>query len=111
MREYQLIDATDKDPHCYLRPLGSQGKPTHILRFKDASEAHQYRLVLGLGTHPDPDKSPQAYKTTGENYGDIPILEVLEERVTQEEEYDPGCCQSGCPGCPWTEEQIRLGKL
>lgn len=106
MREYKLIERD----YFYLVPLG-ESPPGHVIRFADKTKAHEYRLALGLGTHTDPDKTPENYRLMPEKYGQAPIYEVSVERAIPDEERDPGCCQSGCPGCPWTLEQIRLGKL
>lgn len=111
MREYKLIfDNTDGKDIVFLIPVG-ESPVSHAIRFEDKDKAHEYKLALGLGTHPDPQVRPDAYRLLAEEYAGAPMWEVFLERVSPNEEVEPGCCQSGCPGCPWTEEQIRLGKL
>lgn len=110
MREYRLDESEKDQNNYYLVPLG-ETKPNHVILFKDRDKAHKFRLALGLGTHPDPEKSPDSYSFGSRYYLGSKIFEPSDELNTVEDEFDPGCCQSGCPGCPWTLEQIRLGKL
>lgn len=106
MREYKILH---DNPHCYLIPIG-ESPPSHAIRFETPEKAHEYKLALGLGTHPDPQKSPQSYKVLSETYCQSPVYQVGEVRTEPEDYKAPGCCQSHCPGCSWTEEQIRLNK-
>jgi hypothetical protein len=111
MREYKLIhDQIDGVAVIYLIPSG-ESPPSHAIRFESKEKAHEYKLALGLGTHPDPQRKTEAYTLLKETYAGNPVYEILEARSTVDEVRDPGCCESGCPGCPWTLEQIRLSKL
>lgn len=114
MREYKLIHEQnsqgEEEDFFYLVPLGE--RPIgHAIRFTSKDKAHEYKLALGLGTHPDPQVNAHIYTLLSQTYQEAPLYEVLVERDLVDEEREPGCCQSGCPGCPWTLEQIRLGKL
>ncbi len=107
MKEYSLIIEGDT---YYLLPLGEE-KPSYAIKFNSKEMAHEYKLALALGTYPTRKKSPKSYEACAENYNNIPTYITTGQRDKDADEVDSSCCESGCPGCPWTLEQIRRGNL
>jgi len=110
MREYTRIV---QDNLIILVPLGEE-TPSHGILCSDVAQAHEYKLALGLGTHPDPEKAPGNYDKAASDIQSqfpYPIFVIGIKRDSSIDEDNSGCCESGCPGCPWTLEQIRLSKL
>lgn len=111
MKEYVLIvDDGDQEEFFYLLPQ-LENTPSYALQFKKREQAHEYKLALALGTYPTLKNSPNSYEFIGELYQGVPTYKVTGQRDKTHDEAEPDCCQSGCPGCPWTLEQIRLGNL
>jgi hypothetical protein len=92
-----------------LVPLGEEA-PSHGIICENEAMAHEYKLALGLGTHPDPDKSPSSYNPIPFEELPFPLYKIIQERDVTVDEPESNCCESGCPGCPWTLEQLRLSK-
>jgi hypothetical protein len=111
MREYAtIIDRQedrdeDKTELFYLAPIGTN-KPEHLILCLDAKDAHSLKLALGLGTQPDPSKKPHYYQLLPESFNGAPVYKVIKREEVQENWTDPGCCESGCPGCPWTLKNL-----
>lgn len=113
MKEYILIKHQEEDGQqlFILMPL-SPTTPGYGLLFKDSAKAHEYKLALGLGTFPTLKQAPQNYQLiTDVKFNEIDLYEIIVERDNSNDTMAPHCCKSGCDGCPWTIEQIRLGKL
>lgn len=107
MREYTRVVTENL---ILLVPLG-EVSPSHGIICEDEAKAHEYKLALGLGTFADPEKAPENYQVVENDKIPFPLFVIITERDSSIDEADSSCCQSGCPGCPWTLEQIRLGKL
>ena len=106
MREYTtIVDEEEREQRFFLCPIGS-AKPDHFIKCSDAKEAHSLKLSLGLGTQPDPSKMPHYYQQLPENYNDCPVYEVVKLEDIEDGWSDPGCCESGCNGCPWTLKNL-----
>lgn len=106
MREYTRLIYQNL---ILLVPLGEQ-VPSHGIICENEAMAHEYKLALGLGTHPDPDKSPESYESIAKEGIDFPVYQIIQRRDLTLDEPDSSCCESGCPGCPWTLEQLRLSR-
>jgi len=90
MRDYKLHKYEDK---IYL--VDSE----HRILFLDEHLAHRYKIALGLGTFPCPTKEPASYqRLLKENK---PTFRPLKPLTEDDEIGGMGCCQSGCPNCPF----------
>ena len=78
---------------------------SHRIIFDSFAEAHQYKLALGLGTFPDPEKEPKNYCVIPQPDNNVlKTYRVIIKRDTKSEEWaDEACCHSGCPTCPWSK--------
>lgn len=109
MREYTtIVDTEGTEEVYYLCPIGKT-KPEHFIRCNDAMSAHSLKLSLGLGTQPDPDKMPHYYKKRQDQYNGTQVFEVFKLEDISDDWADPGCCESGCNGCPWTLKNLKEG--
>lgn len=107
MREYTRLIHENL---ILLVPLG-EAAPSHGILCEDEAMAHEYKLALALGTHPDPDKAPDFYEAISHDSLHFPLFKIIKGRDVSVDEPASNCCESGCPGCPWTLEQLRLSKL
>lgn len=73
----------------------------HIIVFDNKDDAHQFKLSLLLGTIDPPWESPMDY-TLIKDQDDKSFYKVNENIDKKDDWKDEACCQSGCPGCPWT---------
>jgi len=108
MKEYKIKSIQDKSdrPLYFLYPLVPGDKP-HFIEFDSEDEAHQAKLSLGLGSTPDPIKSPSSYRVLNRTFEDKPIYKMLENLAQREEEDINSCCYSGCTGCPIYAEKMN----
>lgn len=97
MREYTRLIHNNL---IFLVPLGESG-PSHGILCEDESKAHEYKLALALGTHPDPEKAPEYYEERSIAGITFKVFEIKVLRDASVDEPEPNCCQSGCPGCPY----------
>ncbi len=75
------------------------------ISFVDEDKAHQWMLALRLGNALPPKQAPQSYRFLREDEG-LKYFQALED-LDVNSDWDPGsCCQSGCPGCPWTKANL-----
>jgi len=80
-------------------------KTSFRISFMEEVKAHEWMLALRLGTVEVPEKSPESYRFMREE-GGILYFQAL-KTLDIDNDWDPGsCCQSGCPGCPWTEANM-----
>ncbi len=111
MKEYKMkIIQGDGGNWLYLlEPILAGDKP-HYIVFETKDDAHQGKLSLGLGTTPDPIKSPTSYQILSDKINDIPLYRFIAGSMTPEnqDEYDDGCCFSGCAGCPTYAKKMGL---
>jgi hypothetical protein len=71
--------------------------------FKDKSKAHQYKLSLTLGSATGPWESVEGHELIKSLDGIM--LYQIKDHEQKSDWKDESCCQSGCPGCPWTLAQ------
>jgi hypothetical protein len=109
MREYTTIIDTDGEhgvpESIYLCPIGT-AKPEHFILCQNAQDAHSLKLSLGLGTQPDPSKMPHYYQKLEQDFNGAPVFRVVKLEDIDDSWSDPGCCESGCNGCPWTLKNL-----
>lgn len=110
MKEYTLIRDENNPERYFLLPTGDLS-PRYALAFDSKEMAHEYRLALGLGTYPTYAMAPENYDISSFKYEDVPTYKIVKPRENAQDLVAPNCCKSGCDGCPWTLEQIRLGNL
>ncbi|WP_157868281.1 hypothetical protein [Halobacteriovorax marinus] len=84
--------------------ITSISNENHIVIFKDKEQAHSYKLSLLLGTISPPWEAPLDYTFIRDHEGKS-FYHVKEDREENNEWKEEACCQSGCPGCPWTISQ------
>jgi len=79
----------------------------YVVVFQDKSIAHQFKLSLTLGSVHGPWDEPRDY-TLLRKESDQCFVEIKKVTIKSEDWRDDACCQSGCPGCAWTEAQEKL---
>ncbi len=79
-------------------------KQDYVVVFSEKSEAHQYKLSLTLGSVHGPWDAPRDFDLLRNDQG-VCFVKTREIKKADDDWRDDACCQSGCPGCPWTEAQ------
>jgi hypothetical protein len=88
----------------HVEELGAS--PKYRISFIEENKAHDLMLALRLGAVKPPKEAPEAYRYLREAEGII-YFQALEKIDLNAEGEQGICCQSGCPGCPWAEENMR----
>lgn len=96
MREYKILQESDQ---YFLGCFGPEGDLLYRIMMADHDTAHQYKLALGLGTHPSPQSCPDYYEKVEDSSELYKI--VIAYKQQEEESGVTACCQTGCPNCPW----------
>jgi hypothetical protein len=99
MKTYNMNFIADKKEYW----VSSAEKANFIVVFQDKSSAHQYKLSLTLGSTIGPWDSVENYTLISSKENQF--FYQIEEIRNSSEWKDEACCQSGCPGCPWTIAQ------
>ncbi|WP_127714328.1 hypothetical protein [Halobacteriovorax sp. HLS] len=99
MNTYNMNYIADKNEYW----VSCVQKQQYIVIFTDKSSAHQYKLALVLGNTLGPWDELENYELISSNDGKFYYKIKV---VKQNDDWkDEACCQSGCPGCPWTLSQ------
>lgn len=102
MREYYIDYNIDLDSYFVKAKNES-----FAIVFSDKNKAHSHMLSLTLQTMSDPLQSPDLYDEFDNEDGlHFYSFKNIENNDDTSDWADEGCCQSGCPGCPWTLSQI-----
>ena len=83
--------------------VSDSSESNFVVVFKDKSKAHQYKLSLSLGSVIGPWDSVEGHELMKSQDGKL-LYQLVENQVKSDWK-DESCCQSGCPGCPWTLSQ------
>jgi hypothetical protein len=97
MQDYKILT---EDDQYFLACYQDSGELKHRITMPDSDTAHQYRLALGLGTHPTPLMNHAFYRLIGEDPRTFDV--VVEFKAKEDDSQVSTCCHSGCPNCPWS---------
>ncbi len=99
MNTYNMDFYTDKNEYW----VSCEQNEQYIVIFKDKSSAHQYKLALVLGNAKGPWEDLESYELISSR--DNKFFYQVNTIKQNDDWKDEACCQSGCPGCPWTLAQ------
>ena len=97
MKEYKVMQASDGKSFWVQE---DSERPSFRIILDDEKEANSLKLSLTLGSIQTPLKDMSNYSFK-ENL-DGTMYFSIKSTEPEDDGWDSSCCQSGCPGCPWT---------
>lgn len=102
MKEYICLAADDGKSFWVQEDTD---KPSFRIILTDEKEAHGLKLSLTLGTIQSPLKEMNNYNFV-QNLNGTMYFNIKSTEPDDDGWDSSSCCQSGCPGCPWTEGNL-----